>query len=163
VVLSLDSTAGNADDVVIGQFFHDGLVGVGASYTRTESVLVPFTVLGARNLFVATDSANAVYEFLYDGNNTSGAASPLVVTLGPTPDLEPTALDVPEVALTAGTLPVRWTVNNSGQRFAPGPWVDRLYLSTDDHLETGSDLLLGSFTHGTDLLEGAGYSRTENL
>ena len=162
VVLSADSVVGNGDDVVIGQFFHDGLIGVGASYTRTESVLVPFGVLGARNLFVVTDAADAVYEFLYGANNAS-AANPLMITLGPTPDLEPAALNVPATVLTAGSMEVSWTVDNVGQRFAPGPWVDRLYLSADDRFDIGSDLLLGSFTRATDLLEGTGYSRTETV
>ena len=60
----------------MGQFFHDGLIGVGDSYSRTESVLVPWAARGPLNLFVVTDAANAVYEFLYDDNNAGPRGEP---------------------------------------------------------------------------------------
>ena len=163
VVLSTDDKLGNADDRTLGQFYHDGLVGVGDSYSAAGNVLIPWDARGAYELFIVTDAADAVYEFLYDANNGVRAAQAVVVTLGPTPDLEPAELHGPQTAVTASSIDCTWTAANVGERFAQGPWIDRIYISSDDDFDIAIDALVGSFTWQSDVENGQDYTRTEGV
>ena len=51
IVLSTDDTYGNADDIYVGQFLHDGAVASGAGYTGSGTVTMPTNVTGAYSLF----------------------------------------------------------------------------------------------------------------
>ena len=72
VILSTDDTFGNGDDRVVGEFRHDGALGVGESYSRSgKGAGIPGT--SARyKLFVVSD-AREVFENYSEANNLGRA------------------------------------------------------------------------------------------
>jgi hypothetical protein len=78
------------------------------------------------------------------------------------PDLLPTNLLAPASAPPSSTIEVAWTVANQGVGLANPPWVDRIYLSTDQVLDT-SDRLLAEVPHGQPLLGGTNYAQVQTV
>ena len=70
----------------------------------------------------------------------------LVIAGGPTPDLRVISVAMPAQAWTGRAFDVAWVVTNAGFSVATGPWVDRVYLSATNQLNTNQDKLLGEFT-----------------
>ena len=61
VILSVDTTEGNVDDISLGDFVHSGLLASGASYSTTQSVTLPANlVAGTYHIYVVTDVANTI-------------------------------------------------------------------------------------------------------
>jgi len=94
----------DAADPVLETFVHDGALAPGATYARTETVTLPRSINGNYHLFVETDSANAVYEAAFDGNNTGRTATPVAVSLAPAPDLAVASVAA-KAAATAKAMP----------------------------------------------------------
>lgn len=61
------------------------------------------------------------------------------------PDLQVVSVSMPQQAWTGRGFDVTWVVTNAGQSVAVGPWVDRLYLTATNQLNTNRDQLLGDF------------------
>lgn len=82
------------------------------------------------------------------------------------PDRNLTLTDVnaPSTIVQGDTFNVSWTVESTGTTPIDGLWFDRVYLSTDDTLDS-NDLLIGTLDRGsTDPLnQGDSYSLSENL
>lgn len=68
-----------------------------------------------------------------------------VITLYLGSDLQVAGLGTPPEGKADSSLGISWTTVNGGHESAPGPWVDRVYLSTDSR--PGEDLLIGEFPH----------------
>src|SRR5262249_51978127 len=96
-----------------------------------------------------------------EGDNTGSA--PLPVTYRE-PDLRVSDLVVPSVAPHSGdTIPVTWTVTNSGTRATrESDWSDRVSLSRDPSLSQ-DDVQLGSYERTSALVQGAAYTVTLNV
>ena len=160
IVLSSDTTIGNADDVTLGTYAHSGALVGGANYSQSADVILPNGTEGTRYLFVVTDVTGSVDEFILENNNT-GRSDAIAVSLTPPPDLQVTSITPPAQVLSKGSLVVTWTVSNSGTGRAAEVWTDRIYLSAD--AIAGGDQLLGTFVYSGGLDPGASYSRTETL
>ena len=157
VVLSQDTTYGNADDRVLGQFLHEGTLNRGEGYTGSGTVTIPTEVSGPYWLFVATDATNGVYEFSYEDNNIS---SPLPISLSG-PDLVVESVSTPANAQFGQPIDVTWTVRNSGNAPTQGSWSDRIWLSADAVLDGGDTLLLTAPANvSLPLAEGADYTKS---
>ncbi|MBX9652245.1 carboxypeptidase regulatory-like domain-containing protein, partial [bacterium] len=82
------------------------------------------------------------------------------------PDRNLTLKDVnaPSTIVQGDTFNVSWTVESTGTTPVDGLWFDRVYLSTDDTLDS-NDLLIGTLDRGsTDPLnQGDSYSLSQNL
>ena len=125
---------------------------MGASYTETLNVTLPYGISGTYYILVYTDDAavvnggmGQVLEFQDEGNNLTDA--PLQVLPTPLPDLQVTAIDVPEQAIEGQTLALTYTVTNTSTApTLPGQpqWMDVIYLSVDQFLDLNSDIYLGS-------------------
>ncbi len=138
VVLSRNAVVGDADDRTLGDIQHQGALGVGEAYLTNASLALPHDLSGSFNLFVIADSLNAVYEFNYEGNNTS---APLPIQLNP-PDLVVTQVVAQAAASVGEAVPVSWTVRNAGAGTAFADWWDYLYLSADTNLDAGDTLVV---------------------
>jgi subtilase family serine protease len=174
VMLSLDGTPGNEDDVVLLTLEHEGLLAAGATYSIVNQLVsLPLSVPpGDRRLFVVTDAGGGVYEAAREDNNLS-ATRALTVTRS-TADLRVAAVSVAPspgdgdgpVTLevrSEDVVTVRWTVENSGV-VAPnaGAWADAVYLSASGALDDQA-ILLGTVGVGTPPAPGAAYSRAEEF
>ncbi len=81
LILSFDSTVGNSDDLVLGNYTSPSTLSAGSSYLRSSlNFTIPVTVTpGNYQLFLRTDAANSVTES-GESNNTS-LLVPLTITL----------------------------------------------------------------------------------
>ena len=156
IVLSGDTTYGNADDRTLATVRHDGALDPGTSYSSQATVTLPSNSFGDKFLFVVSDVNDHVYEFVYETNNVSPSQSLSIVA----PDL------VTQASLTAtetnfgDTIGFDWTVANEGDGAAAASFRDRVWLSTDATL--GSDTLLATVDAATIPLEpGQQYQRPD--
>ncbi|MCA9191785.1 MAG: hypothetical protein KDB03_08485 [Planctomycetales bacterium] len=156
IYLSSDTTLGG--DILLGEFTHQGSLAPDASYTRSQSIVVPASVSpGNYFVLVQTDALNTLEEPGAEGNNVS-ASQQIGVTPQPLADLV-----INSVSIAAGQTPtsgepltVNWTGTNLGTADVLQKWTDRLYLSTDDTW-SGNDLLLGGLEQVGPLAANASY------
>jgi RHS repeat-associated protein len=145
VTASKDGILGNGDDVVLTGVGQEGLLAPGASYSRSEVVLIPKEFNGDYNLFVQVGTG--VYEPNAKGNNT---ASPLPITIDfRQSDLEITNIQFPSTIQNATFQTFNWTVVNNGDTTTnAGFWYDRAYLSLNDKLGDDDDIPLSTLRAG---------------
>ena len=164
IVASKDNILGNSDDVYLSGFTRNGLLNVGASYSRSELVTIPFNFTsGDYNLFVVTDANQNVYEASGENNNSS-AAIPIQVVRR-TPDLQVTQITAPSTSVSGQPFTVTWKVENLGENTTNvSYWYDEVFLSTDAILNQG-DLSLGTIYQARNLDPSGSYqtSRTFTL
>jgi subtilase family serine protease len=158
LVVSNDEVLGDADDLTIASFTRTGLLAPNGSYSRSESVMLPFALEGNYQLFVVTDSANSVYE---GGNEANNASSDFPLTISrDTPDLQVTSITFPNTVTPGQPLTINWTVANMGVgRTNSNYWYDRAYLSLDQNV-SNDDINLGSVYRAGALDQSASYSAT---
>ena len=72
-----------------------------------------------------------------------------------------TGVSGPSTGITGQTVLLNWTDTNSGTAPATGPWVDKVYTTTD--AQGGNPTLVGSFTFEGTLAVGASLQRTQQI
>src|SRR5690606_19370753 len=85
-----------------------------------------------------------VHEFADEGNDIT--IVPITISLVPAPDLDVTEIVVPQQVTLGETIPITYTVFNIGQGAVPDrqvPWIDYIYLSRDEELDTRGDIFVG--------------------
>jgi hypothetical protein len=164
------------NDMFVTSFERVGALQPGESYTVTNRIKLPDSVIGEQHLFVFADKPDGfrtpiggdVYEFEFVLNNWLSNSMNIILT--PPPDLTVTSVwlhndangtvnspgtgsggDSPAFArLTSGsTRTVSWDVQNVG----PGPtrtpfWQDLIFLSTSAEFDADQAVLLRSSTIG---------------
>jgi subtilase family serine protease len=164
IIASKDNIVGNGDDIVLGNFQHSGALGVGNSYSRNESILLPTRFEGQYNLFVQTDAAGQVFENSLESNNSALANNPLKVALKPYADLVISSVTPGGTNASSGQpFTVAWTVANQGIGTTDSSsWGDRLWLTSDP---AGKNIVaqLGTFQHIGTLAVGGNYSRSAEI
>ena len=174
VYLSPDPSLDPNTSVYLGSYVRSDILDMGASYTETLNVTLPYGISGSYYILVFTDDstihgsgylANAEYpgmgdvlEFQDEGNNIT--AKPLTVLPTALPDLQVTEVDVPQQAIEGQSLAVTYTVTNTSpaptlpapKNAAPNTpmqtqWDDEIFLSMDTFLDVSSDIYLGMETH----------------
>lgn len=157
--LSLDDTI-DASDLSLGQLTHYGALPVDGGYDATLRFTLP-SHLAERSdyrLILRTDTGNNVFESAAgDANNT--------LVLGPVavyqsrPDLLVSSLMLPATAEAGRTATFEWTVTNQGDGDSIGAsWTDSLWVSLDDQIGDGDDVLIGSVAHAGVLAPQDSYS-----
>jgi hypothetical protein len=154
VVLSEDAVL-DAGDVELGRVTHQGGLPSGESYRDAGVYVLPIDTAGDLTLFVTADSGYGVFEGLNEANNSGRTAQPIHVTLRPVPNLQVTEIDLPAEGQPDERVRLSWSVTNSGEGVAIGPWVDQVYLSADGSL-TGATLL-ASVQHDGGMVPGMRY------
>ncbi|WP_295529412.1 CARDB domain-containing protein, partial [uncultured Pseudacidovorax sp.] len=151
VYLSSDDRL-DAGDVLLGSFVRSGPLAAGQNYSVRQQVGLPFELTGNYRLLVVTDAEDTVVE-QGGGNNATAALAATTLTPTPSPDLAVSAVRVADTAPVGSAVTVTWTLANTGEATASGPWVDRVYLSSDGSLNGAQ--LLGTLNHSTALAAGA--------
>src|SRR4029077_20419581 len=129
LVLSTNSTYGDGDDRLVGDFPHTGTIAPGTSYTRSETVTLPPNLEGQFVLFVATDATNTVYEYHFENNNATAAPNLVTVAPRPFPDLVVSDVSAPVAGSSGQPLGIAWTVTNQGGGATDvSVWQDRVIL-----------------------------------
>jgi hypothetical protein len=163
VFMSADATL-DADDRILGNFYHGGALNAGANYTGSATVNLPIGVAGNFFFFVQSDIYNQVYEHVFENNNSGYDTTATSITLTPPPDLEFEYLTIPTNARSGNNLSISYRVTNFGASETPNYyWTDTFYLSSDNQLNTTTDINLGSAGQYGILYPGDGYDRTANF
>jgi len=164
VYLSDDEVLDPESDTVLGTFWHTGALGIGEQYTTSHQVTLSYDLAGPYYVIVCTDVEDKVYEHTDEENNCSHDIQAMEVFETPPPDLVMTDVEVPETGNSGQTIQLNWTVTNQGDgETRTDRWSDCLYLSDDEVLETGTDVLLGDFTHYGVLDAAEQYTREGNV
>ena len=155
VILSRTPKIGTADDVVLGNFTHAGDLGIGGSYTQTQSVTLPRQLDGTVYVSVVTDKGAAVLE--PDSRaHTVSAAAPIAVTSFYA-DLTTGSVSAPAVVQVGGSITVGWTVTNAGSAATSvSAWQDQVYLSQSATVQP-TDPLVTTVAHNGRLAAGGTY------
>ena len=160
----------DADDLRLGpgNFFHQGDLPSGDSYSATESVTAANLASGFYYLIAVSDA----YDQIYETDETNNAIVIGQVTVeGPDPDLVVKNIDAPAVlGRWPDTATLTITVENQGAGIATTGyhgamyggagnyyWSDQVFISTDDQLDV-SDVCVTTFDIIPDLAPGESYS-----
>ncbi len=161
IVLSRNSTLGDGDDLVLGQFAHSGAMPSGTSYERREVIPLPIATNGRFTLFVHTDADNEVYELSGDQSNVGSPNHPVDVTTRPYADLVVDDVSVPAIGRAGEVIEVAWTVRNQGIAVTEtSSWTDNIYISNDPTGASGYRYV-GGISHAGPLAVDSTY--TQNL
>jgi hypothetical protein len=125
-VLSQDGILGNSDDIALGVFPHNGVLGVGGSYGMTNQFRLPDGISGDYHIIVQTDSGSAVNEYLFKGDNVTVSTDTFHVSLAPYSDL--TVEDLTISAPTNFIYTVTWNLANRGTLEAPAGFHQQVGL-----------------------------------
>jgi hypothetical protein len=167
--LSSDAVLDNADQNLGGYNLHSTALAPGASYTVTTTFSTTATTApGDYTLFIKADGRGAV---LGVGTNTDNGVvaevneannlQAMALTLPPRPDLAVSNAVVGAIAVRqngAYSVPVAFTVTNTGGVAALPNWYDLAYLSSDAVLDNADQNLSGYNLHSTALAPGASYT-----
>jgi YD repeat-containing protein len=171
--LSTDGTLDNADQSSSYLSYRGTALVPGASYTVTANFTTSTaTVPGSYTLFVKADghspsvtggtiTDNGYVSEVDEANNTSSAAVALS-----RPDLAISGVTLGTVVANQNgswTVPVTYTVTNSGSIAAQAGWYDLAYLSADGTLDNADQSNSYLSYRGTALAPGASYTVTANF
>ncbi|MEX2307284.1 MAG: CARDB domain-containing protein [Pirellulales bacterium] len=159
--LSNDASLSGDDVLLLVQSASASPLGAGAGYSKTAAVILPLSatvVPGTYHILADTDALAAQPE-TNEINNL--ASHTFELTLPPLPDLIVSDIVAPIEAFSGQSIPILWTITNSGDGDAVGTWVDRVYLSTDDTV--GGDQLVGSFSFTGAVAAGQSIVRTQSI
>ncbi len=98
-------------------------------------------------------------EFQGEGNNVN--ATPITVQLQPSPDLQVSAIEIPERAIVGQQFTLNYTVTNQGlgdTSDTETTWQDQIYLSRDQFLDPNSDYFVSYVDREGGLTAGDSYS-----
>ncbi|MCB1965299.1 MAG: hypothetical protein KDI64_04390, partial [Candidatus Accumulibacter sp.] len=159
VLLSRDDILGNADDLIIGEYRHDGALMAGESYTRSESIALAARSSGRFRLFVVSDAYGEVFENHSETNNAGRVTQVVDVMPSAYADLRVASLSSDGTPASGRSLAVSWEVVNDGIGSTDAAeWTDQLWLSRN---ADGSDVVvqLGQARHIGQLAVGDRYTR----
>jgi hypothetical protein len=131
----------------------------GATYQHTATVTLP---LGAQSLpgsyyvLVRADDGGIQPES-NEGNNLT-ASTPFPLQLPPRPNLTVTTIVPPGALVPGRSFDLQWTVANTGQAPATGPWTEQIALSRDALV--GNDVALASLQVSDPIPAGGSITRT---
>jgi subtilase family serine protease len=136
----------------------------GNSYTATQEITLPVGVSGDFYFLVQFDAANQVSEGVFESNNTGFNPTPTYINLTPPPDLEVDSVIIPATALASRGLTINYRVTNYGATETPNyNWMDAVYLSIDNQLDSSTDLFLGNSYHYGAIAAGDSYDASASF
>ncbi len=161
VYLSTDNLL-DGNDVAIGSLWNAGKTPLapGGQYTQQAQVTIPQQLVGGDYFLIfATVPASGNQPDSNPDNNT--IATPLHLSSA---DLQITTAVAPDTGAWGQWIDVQWAVSNLGPGSAPGSWVDRVYLSTDQTLDGNDTLLSNYYVYNSQPLDAAaGYAVQRNV
>ena len=168
IVLSRNDRYGDGDDIQLGVFSQMGDLAVGITYTESAQITMPLEISGDYWVFVKTDFANGVAEFIFEDNNVAQDDGILSATLTPYGDLEASGVTSGTLGVVGETATIDWLVTNVGPgttgNGTPGgdvsSWVDRIVFSVDAVYGGGDDVAIADVARGSALGSGGSYPGT---
>src|SRR5262249_8225493 len=100
--------------IEVARFARTTSLAPGASYSRSEDVVLPPAFAGRFYLYVKADGTNVVFEDTVEANNTARTAGTFDVMPIPYADLRIPSVTSPSPAASGQTTTVSWRVENRG-------------------------------------------------
>ncbi|HRY32571.1 MAG TPA: CARDB domain-containing protein [Bacteroidales bacterium] len=142
---SADAFFDPSEDVRIARWFRTGQLQAGNTYTQFKSLRLPANLINNVYLFVVCDDEGVNPDINRNNNSclvsVNGQPNPLIITAMPYTDFTAVSLQAPAQVYTNRTYPVQWTVKNQGDTLPFDAWKDKIYLSSDQQINTGDILL----------------------
>ena len=137
------------------------------STTWTSTYRCPLDADGPYYLFLCTDTLDQVYEGNAGGEDNNCAGPQAIAIEYRAPDLQVASVLViaDDPALSGTPIAVEWVVSNEGDwRTRSSSWWDRIYISTDEVLDSGDPLLATQWeTHSLEPGESYADSRVATI
>jgi uncharacterized repeat protein (TIGR01451 family) len=157
----------DSEDQALSQSWRDAGLDVNQTYTQSVTFNLPRVPAGSYYLLVRIDDSQyycgqggCIYE-----SNESNNDRAVAVTVTQ-PDLTPTVVQALLPLVPGWMTEFSWAVLNLGNGYALGSvwngWVDTLYFSQDDVLDS-EDERLGEFRMNNPLAPGSSYTQTQSL
>ena len=140
----------------------------GASYTQAVEVTVPAGDGGPYYVYVVTDSDNGINQCSGTGDDSARSDQTVQIIAisggtGTTSQLTASNVTVPASAMSGQTIPVSWTVTNTGAAAtSTGMWSDTIYLSSSP-TDVSAATVLGTVAHSGALAVGASYAGSGSI
>ncbi len=161
--LSTDGTLNPGKFILLGNYANPTLLIPGDSYTQSKQVTIPACDVGDYFIVVATDSGNDVYEGPSGHTDSvTSSASELTVLPSQLARLTVSSVSIPSTGTAGQHAEFSWTVANSGETVAEGPWEDDVYLSPNSVLDSQA-LLVAAVAIPGPLGVGASYTSNINI
>lgn len=136
-----------------------GALNSGGSHLNSVTFTLPNGINNKYYVFVVADYYNQLIE-KDKSNNTARSAATVNIQLTPPPDLQVSTVTPPNNAFSGQPVEVIWTVINAGTGKATGAgWIDAIYLSKEEVLNTSNATKLGVVFHGDDMNAGGSYTQ----
>ncbi|MBD2700500.1 hypothetical protein IC229_07630 [Spirosoma sp. BT702] len=141
-----------ATDRVLKTVGQQGVIAPNGTYQITQKVILPAQISGQYYIHVITDRYSQVFEYTREDNNSLNSLA-MTIIQRPTPNLVVSNVGVSSTTVSNGqNVTVQWTTANEGSEVAIKPWVEGIYLSTDQIFNASTDRFIGSFTRQEHLL-----------
>ncbi len=159
--LSLIDPANPGAELGLATLAVTGTLAPGQSINSTQTVVLPAGISGSRRILIRTDRFSQVAEGPNEANNATEDDQPIQVLAS---DLIVTTVTGPATARFGQTVPVTWSVKNSGTGPAVVNWTDSIYISPGTNSLAGATLLRTHPIVGVaPLAVGATYTRTQEV
>lgn len=134
IVLSEDDEL-SADDLVLGQFERPRALLPEEHYTqRTRPLPLPRDLVGTYHILVVADFNNAVCQTPVDESSKRVARRTIELLRLDLPDLAVVDINVPQTVVRGESTAMSYSVANLGLVAPSEPWLDGIFLSSDDQL-----------------------------
>ncbi len=162
IVLSASGVLGAGDNIVLGNYVHNGALAVGASYNNSQTITLPPGFNGRYQLFVVTNATGNVFENGSTANDIGQLATPFdVIPYAYAKDIVTSVTPAANPA-SGQVVNLTWVVQNQGIGTTDtSEWVDTVYLSTTP--DGANKVLLGQYDHLGFLTVGQSYTRTAQV
>lgn len=155
-----DDNIVDEDDVELISFNRTMVLNPDATYTATQTFIVPFTEAGEKQILCVADASSNTYD---NNRNNNQAAQAVNVSYGPLPDLSITVIDMENIIESGASYWIHYTVTNEGDESTlVNAWTDAFYLSNNATNLTNA-YSLGSKIHNGLLLAGESYTDSIEL
>lgn len=155
-----DDNQVSEDDEQLVSFNRTMVLNPDATYTATQTFVVPFTVVGTKQMLCVADAMSNTYD---NNRNNNQLAQSVNVSYGPLPDLRITAIDVENILESSNSYWIHYTVTNEGSESTlVNAWTDAFYLS-NNATNTNNAYRLGSKIHNGLLQVGESYTDSIHL
>ncbi|MCL4368485.1 MAG: hypothetical protein M1337_04895, partial [Actinobacteria bacterium] len=133
-------------------------VAAGDTYSRSQGVTLPDLAAGTYYIYVRVDD----WGYNSDPDRSNNVITRPITIGRADVNLNPTALEAPPSAEVGTSIPVTWTVKNTGTDDTPPQWWDTFYLSSDATWD-GGDTWIGDLWENMYVYGGESYTSTSSF
>ncbi len=153
IILSLDTIAGNTDDVILKDVYNLSYLQAGQSYVQKQQINLDPKLIGQYFIYVITGT-----NFQDADKKNNEIFDTLQLYASPVPDLAVTSVGAPTAAFGGSKIDVAYQVKNKGNIAAVNKWTDEVFISKDSVFDPAKSVALGNLALDLNLPKDSSYS-----